>query len=348
MAGEIETQDWLEDMAGTEAELDSTDVVEEIEEEEGVDDGNSELDAVDDIGDDTADDDDSEADDTAELSDELDSDEDIVPEETKAEKRKKTLVGDIKDLRVSRREAREEAKQAKADFEAYKAETEQKMQKYDTLWEKLEAAQADKEEAERPQAPSYEEDPAGNLNHRLEEQAAQLEQTQQWREEQATQQKSQQEIQSLMGSVQAKEAAFVESNKDYYDAMAYLREMQKQSMAPIAKAKGMSDADVVAHMGQQELQMAKNLLDVNIDPAQYIYEQALRYGYKANAEGEPSKTGSEGSTHSDQLDTLEKGLKMAKGKGGSGHKKVDKDFVDNSTIPEMDAAFNEVFGQGMK
>lgn len=208
-------------------------------------------------------------------------------------------------------------------------ELEQRMQKYDALWQKLE----DQEKEEKEEVPDFEYDPTANLD-------ARLKQTEELTRQQQAMLQQQQQLQALGQAVQAAETSFVAEHPDYYDALNTVREVERKKLEPFAQAQGWTDAQINQYLAEQELAAAAQLIQTGVNPAEYAYRVAQTYGYQPQKEDD-AKGGKKGDIE-DKLDRMEKGLKMSR--TPSAGEKLTKDKVDSMSLHEFEEAMAESFG----
>jgi len=227
-------------------------------------------------------------------------------------------------------------------LQAQLEETNSRMGKYDTLWERLEAAEAAKAEEAKPQAPDYEEDPVGNLKHQQEQITEQMAENAKATQEQQQQAQQSQRYQQMQSAVAMSEQTFASENDDYYEAVNHLRGVMRQQMEPMMAAQGITDPTRIGQiLQQQEANAAMQWLQSGVNPAEYAYNYAKTVGYQRV---DKSVDKSDVSRGTEELDRAEKGLKAAKGSGSGGSKKVTKSFVDDSGLAEFNSAMDEMFG----
>lgn len=240
-------------------------------------------------------------------------------EETGEQQRERKQVP-LHELQAERRK-RQEMEQKLAEYE-------QRMAKYERLWEKLESLE--KKEEPEEEVPDYEYDPTGHLKAKLEKTEEKIQQTE-------AEIRQQQQMAQLQQAIQTAEAAFVAEHPDYYEALNYVRDMQKKALLPIAEKQGWDDARIMQELAMREIQGAAVLLQQNINPSEYVYEVAKQYGFKPAERGQKDVDA--------DLEAMEKKLAASKTAGGSGgSKKITREMVDEMSIPEFEAAMQEMFG----
>lgn len=183
--------------------------------------------------------------------------------------KKAAFNGVLKELREAREEIKSlhELKDQMRQFREYQANKQQQAQK-------------EQQEAEEAAAPKFESDPVGYLKHENDKLRDQVQRSTQNQQQQA-------QLQQIMGAINGSEKAFVAQHPDYYDALEHIRNVERMKIAPLAKARGLTEQQINAHLGMQEVQAGAQLLAQGIDPATYAYQMAAAYGYKPGAA--PSK-----------------------------------------------------------
>lgn len=103
--------------------------------------------------------------------------------------------------------------------------------------------------------------------------------------EQLTAQREQLQQVQLVNAVVASEDAFRATTPDYEDARLYVRNLRANQLALIP---GATQDSIVQQIYAEERQMAAQLLQRNINPAQYLYQFAKASGYAGKAAAAPA------------------------------------------------------------
>jgi hypothetical protein len=147
-----------------------------------------------------------------------------------------------------------------------------------------------------PPEPEFEKDPKGYTDHKLNTALEQLKAQQgdaQKQIEQVAQtaQMSREQAETLVFSqhLQTAEAAFVQQNPDYYEALAHVRNVRAQQLKLMAP--DITDEQIGQQINQEEMNLAKQLARANRNPISTVYQLASAYGYqkKAAASGDELK-----------------------------------------------------------
>ena len=262
--------------------------------------------------------------------------EEVGEVESKDEEDKKSREIDPEHVKGLEKALQDERDERKKLDQAIKQQQEQ-FARYDELWERLNKAQ---EEKAKEAVPSYEDDPIGNLAYQNKQLNEQLKGVQNKTKQFEDYQTQQAQISQITQNIQASESNFAQQTSDYYDALNYLREINRKAVQPIAEAQGWTQEQITAHLGQQEFMAAANLIRQGVNPAQYAYTLASTYGYK---KAEKTNGASEKEEMSED-ERQKKGLELSRGSGGS-NKKIDKEFVSEASPAEFQEAMREMFGQ---
>lgn len=225
-------------------------------------------------------------------------------------------------LKAALREERENVKRLR-----------EQMKKYDSLWERLDKWEQERiqpKETAPEEVPDFNLDPTGHLKHQTEKLNSKVQEVTQTQEQIATQQKQAAQMQMIGQQIAAHEQSFATAKQDYYAALNYVRQVQKNTLLPVAKAQGMGEAEVMQAIAQNEFNMAAQALQAGLNPAEYVYTMAKNYGYK------PAEKSDE------DLDRLEKGIQHAGPRGG---RKITKDAVDDLEFAEFENFIQETFTQ---
>ena len=192
-----------------------------------------------------------------------------------------------------------------------------------------------KQEAEKPKAPDFNEDPAGFLHHQNQELANELKAIKQQSEQQtATNQRlqaQQQQESNLLGHIQTFEQGFIKDNADYYDAISHIRNASIQNMVD----SGYTQQQAIQAVTKQEFMSAVQLMAAGENPAEIFYNRAKKMGYKGKAQ----------ESDEEKLATMEKGQKAGKRLGSSSKPSLkDVADMDDDAFGEFLEAQKELFG----
>jgi hypothetical protein len=231
--------------------------------------------------------------------------------------------------------------QARIDMlEQRLATSDQSLGRLEGLRDELAALRAAQQQPAPEPAPDYLEDPKGYIDasqksvveqlRDLGNQVKQSEAVQQQTREQLNNQAAVQQIQRVAAG---DEEAFAQENKDYWEALDFLRSSRRnqlQVMFPDAQP-----AQIDGQMRMEEFQTVAAVLQRGGSPAQTAYTLAKTMGYTAQQDNTPE----------DQEDLAEKRDK-AQGLGGSGLPASPAiDELMGMETDEFDQAMTEMFGK---
>lgn len=168
-----------------------------------------------------------------------------------------------------------------------------------------------KPQSDEVQIPSYDEDPLGHLNAKLEMANKRIEQLSNF-EKQSTENATQSARQQrLMADYQSNAMAFAKDNPDFGQAYQYLvTEMHKDFMA-----QGYSDQEARDAVVRNEMQLAESQMSRRENPAKVIYELAKRRGYQQQPQKAPQNNLQE---NKEKVDRVERGIKASRSLNGKG------------------------------
>lgn len=159
----------------------------------------------------------------------------------------------------------------------------------------------------KPVVPSMEDDPIGHISHEQRSQFKALnDKMEQITGDLTQRQKAEQQAMSVQRNVSAiaqQEQAFVAESPDYYDALNYVREVQRNNMIDM----GVEPEMIERLLPQQEYNTALQALQIGQNPAKLVYNMAKRFGYR---KAEPQKEVSQQTM--DNLSQFEKAQQAAK------------------------------------
>lgn len=178
------------------------------------------------------------------------------------------------DLRVPLREERERRRQAE-QYAAQLAASQRAIGSYLEQMAKQVAPQQPGQEA--PPVPDFDSDPAGHLQHQLKTLQSALSQVQeaQVMQQQARQQEEQ--AQRVVATVSQTEQAFASQQKDYYEAVDFMRQRQAAKF----KALGMPEQMIPDAVTQELRTFAVKALSAGLNPANSLFQLAKVEGYTA-------------------------------------------------------------------
>lgn len=176
------------------------------------------------------------------------------------------------DLRVPLREERERRRQAE-QYAAQLAASQRAIGSYLEQMAKQVAPQQAGQEA--PPAPDFETDPAGHLQHQLQTVRSALAQLQEAQQQQAQFRQQEEQAQRVVSSVNQAEASFAAQQKDYYEAVNFMRERQAAKF----KALGMPEQMIPDAVSQEMRNFAVKALSAGLNPANSLFQLAKVEGY---------------------------------------------------------------------
>lgn len=139
------------------------------------------------------------------------------------------------------------------------------------------------------------------------------------------------QLQSLVGAVQAHEAAYVKATPDYLDALTHMRTVRNSQLKMLYPQA--TDQQIGQAIMQEELQTAANIIRQNGNPAEFAYNYAKTIGYvpkeaaKVEEKPEPS-------------------ISKDAGRSLGGNSAAEKDTADaENPMPEFTQALMERFGK---
>lgn len=265
-------------------------------------------------------------------------DEDEAGEEKEVQR---VPLPELMKARQKAREVEEANIQLRAQLEANQAMQQQLRDWYAQQQAQPQAKQEDEE------IPDYNDDPLGHLQavvsrqqKVLDEQRQAAEQASQIHAQQAQQQQARQQAVALISQY---EDAFVADHEDYGAALNHVREVQRANMANL----GYHPQQIEQVLLDQEIATGVQAIQNGINPAQYVYDIALRYGYtpdSADAGDKASTDGQGQSADEAKMDALEKGVKAQGGAEGA-----PPNLKDMAEMPEneFEEVLQSMFGSGV-
>lgn len=86
-------------------------------------------------------------------------------------------------------------------------------------------------------------------------------------------------LQNFVSAAQEQGQAFAEKTPDFDQAYQYIRNVRIQDMRDM----GLNDAEIKESLFREELQVSSHAMQNGINPAEFIYRIAQRYGYRPTA-----------------------------------------------------------------
>lgn len=163
---------------------------------------------------------------------------------------------------------RERRKEVQQQLEALKAQSQQSS----VLEARLNQLEALAKEPE-VELPSYDEDPAENLNARLMAQENAMAQSQQSEQQQRAEQE-------FMGNYRSQAQQFATNQKDFGEAYNYAQSKRVE----VYKVLGYTDQEVAGMVNQDERAFVYKAMQDGVNPAERIYALAKSQGYSAEAQ----------------------------------------------------------------
>lgn len=215
------------------------------------------------------------------------------------------------------------------EFQAKVSGLEEKLGKYATLDERLNQFTSEREKEQKAkaeaEAPKFDDQPSEYLRREQEQLGKRHEELAEGQKKISEQLTQQQQVQSILQRIGGNETAFLKTNTDYYEALGFIREKERERMAMF----GYGPEEIEQALAMGEIQTAAALMERGKSPAEYIYTLAKSFGYtnkQAEAEG--------------QLDQVEKNLKASKTLGSGGQSASD---IVNAPKEEFDAIMSSLF-----
>jgi len=241
---------------------------------------------------------------------------------------------------LEERRRRQAMEQQAMELQARIAAQEQLKEEMRQLREQLKG-----EDKDDDSIPDFEEDPIEHLKAKTEKQEQviqqQLEAQRQAQEQQQAMLQQEQAVRQVVTEISKREAEFTKEAPDYYDALEYVRGIQRQNLSGL----GLSPDQIEAEVTRAELETGVAALQNGVDPASYVYNIAKRMGYNGKGRDNDGHDGDAGggtdSNTKAKMDALEKGTKAQSTDGGGASLKELAEIDDDD---EFEAAMREVFG----
>lgn len=184
--------------------------------------------------------------------------------------------------RQRRKEAEDRARRAEEDYRRNLETGNQRLQQLIAL-----AQQRPQQAAEVQPPPSLDQDPVGFVGHMERTFGQKLQAIEQRQAQIQTVEEQRQQLAQLSTVAQAHVQTFAQQNPDYFDALQHVRAMR----AAQYRAIGLSEEQMIAQIGQDELAFASAALQNRRNIAESLYEFAKASGYAPKAaERKPSET----------------------------------------------------------
>mgnify|MGYP001822743319 CR=1 FL=1 len=210
-----------------------------------------------------------------------------------------------------------------------------KAAKFEAWEEKMREIQARKE-AEKPEEPEpeYLDDPKAYVDHKLtkaEQKAAEADSKVTQLREATEQQQQMQQINNRLGTF---DTEFAKQSPDYYDALEHVRAINIENI----KSMGADEQQAATQAAQAMFMAQAQAMHKGINPAEYMYNMAKRFGYAPKADdAEDTKD-----TQDAKDDAIIAGQDAASMGGGAAPDSERDEELDDDEFSE---AFSELFGQ---
>jgi hypothetical protein len=191
----------------------------------------------------------------------------------------------------------------------------------------------DAEQATQEAEPDFLADPKGYVDKKVDAALKKLEDTDKQSKETREQINQRQAIQDVLTATGQAEAAFKQTQADYPQALAHVRETRKSQLQMLYPQA--TEQQISQQINYEEITTAHQALTSGRNPAEFIYGYARTLGYQS-----PKPNGADKGGTADKK-TVDKDAVRSMGSGGSGDAAPDQD-AGNST-PEFSAALKERF-----
>lgn len=221
------------------------------------------------------------------------------------------------------------------------AERRKAQERIDRLEAELNQFRQQATQAKQPPPPSFDDDPASALKYQTEQLAKENQETRQ-RLEQLQRAESVRVYEAQARQVVSQmEAAVVAQNPDYYDALEHVRNVERTRMAyfPDEHVDSMvssfgfnpqafpdKQSKINEIVKRQEWSAALQLIQNNMNPADYVYSLAKSFGYQQNKVAPEAKR-APNKEASDAIERAKAGQKLSK--GGASAPTVDAEEEDS-------------------
>jgi len=151
--------------------------------------------------------------------------------------------------------------------------------RFEQLQEKVDTFIENKNKEPEAPDPEYLDDPKAYVDHQVDKATAASKET----AANVTEMREGHEAQSRMQQINARlgaiDADFVKGNTDYYDALEHVRRVNIENGMDM----GMTEQDASAQAAQAMLMTQAQVMQKGVNPAEYMYKMAKRWGYAAKA-----------------------------------------------------------------
>lgn len=210
-------------------------------------------------------------------------------------------------------------------------ELEQRAGGYDSVKQELDALKAKLADHDQTKSPDFMEDPKGYLDHNvksLADKVRELESKGKATEEQIEQHRL---IQEMERNIKAHVDSFADKTPDFDDALEFAREQRIEEFKLIYP--DATSAQLQAALAAEEFRTAHTLIQQGRNPGEFIYQWAVKRGYKP-AESEETTVSQE------EKDKMAAARDQAEGLGSSSGTDIESLEEDD----EFKEAMKEVFG----
>ena len=220
-------------------------------------------------------------------------------------------------------------------FQGRLDEMSRELAKFSALQERIDHIQAEKNKPEPEPEPEYLDDPKGYVDHKV----AKAEELNKSTADNVAQLREHDEARAQLSAINNRlgqfDANFVKDNEDYYDALDHVRQINIENI----KAMGATEEQAQNQAAQAIFMAQTQALRTGIDPAEYMYNMAKRFGYSGPAPDDPGKK--EPGTDAD--DSIIAG-QNAMGMGGGVAPDDESGDEEDLTDEEFAEAFRETWG----
>lgn len=183
--------------------------------------------------------------------------------------------------------------------------------------------------------PDYEQDPVGYIKHTAETNAKTVQELNQRMQEYAAQQQQREQLHAFKSNYEAQANAFKQKQQDFNDAYAHWNAARVERLAEI----GLGEQEIMQRAAYEEAELAIRAMQTGANPAELIYKDAQRLGYRAKTKDNP-------------IVNLQKGQKAASplsSAGGKASKNISLESLSEMSDEEFsklsDAEFRKAFGE---
>jgi len=240
--------------------------------------------------------------------------------------------------------------QERSDFQDQIRAMERKFGRFEGLQEQLNKFIQDKQAAadkgEDVKTPDYLDDPKAYIDHMFKEMTATMTKQNDKVVDINKNQEAMTQIQKVTGALTSFDNSFAETNPDYYDALEHVRKVNIDNALDM----GADQATAEKQAAQAMFQTQVGAMRSRVNPAEYMYKIAKRFGYVKAADDTGDDKGDDKGADDksdkkpeDDLEALIKGQEAGSlGNGGS----VDIEELADAEPDEFTAIMEGVFGKG--